>query len=141
MAESVIGNIDQYVYLRREVESMVDDYAFQVGFFVEDIELKTELNVIKHFEPAGVGASSLQECLLLQLDRKEKTENITYAIEILESSFDDFSKKHFEKIIRRLNINEDQFKQIITEIIKLNPMMPKLFIYLRYFMFLQSLFH
>jgi len=121
LAEYVIGNIDQDGYLRREVESMVDDYSFQQGVQVEDKEMEEAVKTVQKLEPAGVGATNLQECLVLQLKKKKANSHITLAINILESSFEDFSKRHYDKIIKRHSVKEAEFKDAVAEIIKLNP--------------------
>jgi RNA polymerase sigma-54 factor len=121
LTEYVIGNIDQDGYLRREVEAMVDDYSFQSGTFVEEKDMKEAVTIVQQFEPAGVGAMNLQECLLLQLNRKEPTASIRLAIRILTGNFEDFIRKHYEKILKRYAISEDEFKQAVAEIVKLNP--------------------
>jgi RNA polymerase sigma-54 factor len=121
LAEYIIGNIDEEGYLRREVEAMVDDIVFQIGINVSKKELLNLLAIVQDFEPAGVGARDLQECLLLQIQRKEQTNNIKTAGVIIKDFFDEFTKKHFEKIIKRLNISESLFKEASAEIVKLNP--------------------
>ena len=121
LAEYVIGNVDQDGYLRREVESMVDDYSFQQGIQVEDQEMANAVKTVQMLEPAGICATNLQECLILQLKRKKETENIALAINVLENSFDDFSKRHYDKVIKRHSITENKFKEVVAEIIKLNP--------------------
>lgn len=122
IAEFIIGNIDEDGYLRRSVESITDDLAFQVGLEITDDEVLQLVRIIQHFDPPGVGAVSLQDCLLMQLQRKEKqTEDITYAIRILTDYFEEFSKKHYEKIKHKLSLTEEQLKRVIAEIVKLNP--------------------
>lgn len=121
MAEYIIGNIDEEGYLRRDVESMVDDIVFQTGIEVTDKKMLELLLVVQDFEPAGVGARDLQECLLLQITRKEQTESLQIAQRLITDLFDEFTKKHFEKIIKKLNISEEQFKKATAEITKLNP--------------------
>ncbi|MBO5960803.1 MAG: RNA polymerase sigma-54 factor, partial [Paludibacteraceae bacterium] len=122
IAEFIIGNIDEDGYLRRSVESITDDLAFQVGLEITDDEVLQLVRIIQQFDPPGVGAVSLQDCLLMQLQRKEKqTEDITYAIRILTDYFEEFSKKHYEKIKHKLSLTEEQLKRVIAEIVKLNP--------------------
>lgn len=122
ITEFIIGNIDEDGYLRRSVESITDDLAFQVGLEITDEEVAKLVRIIRHFDPPGVGAVSLQECLLMQLQRKEKqTEEIQYAIRILTDYFEEFSKKHYEKIKHKLALTEEQLKRVIAEIVKLNP--------------------
>lgn len=121
LAKYVIGNIDEEGYLRRSIDAIVDDLAFQVGLTVSDLHMSEILQLVQEFEPAGIGARNLQECLALQIGRKEKSESTKLAREIITNFFEDFSKKHYEKIIRRLNISEELFKKANAEIIKLNP--------------------
>lgn len=122
IAEFIIGNIDEDGYLRRSVESITDDLAFQVGLEITDEEVSRLVGIIQQFDPPGVGAISLQECLLMQLERREKkTEEVQYAIRILTDYFEEFSKKHYDKIKHKLSIGEDQLKRVIAEIVKLNP--------------------
>ena len=122
IAEFIIGNIDEDGYLRRPLESITDDLAFQVGLEITDDEVAKLLKIIQQFDPPGVGAVSLQECLLMQLEHKEKqTEEVKYAIRILKDYFEEFSKKHYDKIQHKLSITEEQLKKVIAEIVKLNP--------------------
>jgi len=121
LAEYVIGNIDQDGYLRREEEAMIDDYSFQSGKIVGKEEIGNAVKIVQEFEPPGVGASNLQECLFLQLKRKVQTPDVHLAKEILENSFEDFIRKHYDKILKRYAVSEEQFKRAIAEIVKLNP--------------------
>jgi len=121
LAEYVIGNIDQDGYLRREEEAMADDFSFLSGKFEEKETISHAVKIVQELEPAGVGAYSLQECLLLQLKRKVQTPEVHLAKEILENSFEEFIRKHYDKILKRYAISEEQFKQAIAEIVKLNP--------------------
>jgi len=121
LAEYVIGNIDEEGYLRRTPESMVDDIVFQSGIQTTDDEMYRVVSLIQKFDPAGVGATTLQECLVLQLERKTQTTEIRQAIKIIVDYFEEFSKKHYDKITKALNIDEEQLKKIIAEIVKLNP--------------------
>lgn len=121
LAEYVIGNIDDEGYLRRTAESMVDDIVFQAGIQTTDEEMLEIVKLIRQFDPAGVGATTLQECLLLQLERKPQRNEVIQASKIISNFFDEFSKKHYDKITRALNINDEQLKKVITEITHLNP--------------------
>ena len=121
LAEYVIGNIDEEGYLRRTPESMVDDIVFQSGIQTTDDEMYRIVSLIQKFDPAGVGATTLQECLVLQLERKTQTTEIKQAIKIIVDYFEEFSKKHYDKITKAINIDEEQLKRIIAEIVKLNP--------------------
>ncbi len=121
IAEFVIGNIDDSGYLRRETIALVDDLAFTQNLITDEKEVEAIIKIIQTFDPAGVGARDLRECLLLQLQRKEPTETILLAERILKRTFDAFTKKHYKKIMSRLEITEDQLKAAIDEILRLNP--------------------
>lgn len=125
IAEYIIGNIDDDGYLRRDVENIVDDLAFGAGIEVTEQEILRLLKIIQEFEPAGVGARDLKECLLLQIDHKlvENHDNkvLQNAKLILQESFEEFSRKHYEKISRKLRLDDGELKQAIDEILKLNP--------------------
>ena len=121
IAEFLVGSIDQSGYLRREILDVVDDLAFTMSINTDVNIVKTILKTIHLLDPPGVGAQNLQECLILQLKRKLSTKSISNAINILENNFDLFIKKHYEKIITKLNINESELKESIKEIEKLNP--------------------
>lgn len=121
ISEYVIGNIDDEGYLRREVESMVDDIVFQAGIHTDEKEIEDIIAMVQEFDPAGVGASSLQECLALQLERKTYRKEVDVALKIIQQYFDEFSKKHYDKIIKYLDISEDDLRDAITEISHLNP--------------------
>jgi len=121
IAEYIIGNIDDDGYLRRDLSAIGDDLVFLAGQEVSIKEIKGVLSIIQDFDPAGIGARSLKECLLLQLERREKTPVVELAIQILKSHFEEFSRKHYDKILRSLNITEEQLKQAIQEITTLNP--------------------
>lgn len=122
IAEQLIGSIDDDGYLRRELTAIVDDLIFAQNISTTAEELEIILKKIQALDPPGVGARSLQECLLLQLVRKgDKRPGIPLAKKILTKRFDEFSKKHYERIERDLDITEDQLKDAIAEILKLNP--------------------
>ena len=121
IAEYIIGNIDDDGYLRRELSAIADDLVFQAGQDVNEKEIEEVLTIIQDFDPAGVGARNLQECLLLQLDRKESTPEVKMAIHILTEYFEEFTRKHYDKIMRGLNISEGTLKKAIHEIIALDP--------------------
>ena len=122
VAEFLIGSIDDSGYLRRTNEELMDDLAFSQNLFVEPQELKKIIKAVQALDPPGVGARSLQECLLLQLKKKKNDRpEIDHAIAILEQEFDHFSHKHYAKLQDRLGINEEQLKTAITLISKLNP--------------------
>lgn len=118
----LIGCIDEDGYIRRDLDLIVDDLAFSQNTVTTKEELEFVLKTIQEFDPAGVGARSLQECLLIQLERKPvKAKETHLAIEVVKTMMDEFSKKHYDKIIRKLNIEDDDLKDIIAEITHLNP--------------------
>lgn len=121
IAEYIIGNIDDDGYLRRELSAIADDLVFQAGQDVDEKEIEEVLTIIQDFDPAGVGARNLQECLLLQLNRKEVNVETEMAIHILTDYFEEFIRKHYDKIMRGLNISEATLKKAIHEIIALDP--------------------
>ncbi|MBP5455813.1 MAG: RNA polymerase factor sigma-54 [Paludibacteraceae bacterium] len=121
LAEYVVGNVDQDGYLRREVEAMVDDYSFQQGVQVADADMAAAVALVQHLDPPGIGATNLQECLILQLQRKTQTDEVKIAIEVLQNCFEEFSKRHYDKVMKRLSITEETFRKAVGEIVKLNP--------------------
>lgn len=121
VAEQIIGSIGDDGYLRRDLESLVDDLAFSQNITTDLDEVEGLLGIIQDFDPPGVGATSLQECLVLQLERKDSNPTIRLAIRILREQFDAFSKKHYSKIMRSLDIEEDELKYALEEVLKLNP--------------------
>lgn len=122
LALYIIGNIDDDGYLRRDLENIVDDLAFTQNITSSEEELAEILKIIQQFDPPGVGARDLQECLLLQLERKDlKLPQLQLAYNILKHHFMAFTKKHYEKIIEKLGITQDELKKAIDEILKLNP--------------------
>lgn len=121
IAEYLVGNIDDDGYIRRDLLAIVDDLAFTQNIFVEEDHLEKILKLIQSLDPAGVGARSLQECLLLQLRREKSDYHIRLAIEILEDHFEEFTKKHYSKLIQRLELDEEDLKLAIEEVTRLNP--------------------
>lgn len=122
IALHLIGSLDESGYLRREIDAIVDDLAFTQNVITEAEHIEKILKIIQHFDPPGVGAKSLQECLLLQLKRKKDNSLIMRnAIEIIENYFDAFTKKHYSKITDALSITEEDLKEVLDEILKLNP--------------------
>ena len=121
IALHLIGNLDESGYLRRDISSIVDDLAFTQNISTDEKELEELLTIIQEFEPAGVGARDLKECLQIQLARKEQDVTTRTALVILEDYFDEFTKKHYDKILRKLEITEDDLKTALEEILKLNP--------------------
>ena len=121
VAMFIIGSLDDDGYLRRDLESLVDDMAFKSGITTDAAEVERMLKVIQEFEPTGVGARDLQECLLLQLRVMQQTQEVKDAEEILSRYYPEFTKKHYDKIISRMGITEDALKAAISEIVHLNP--------------------
>ncbi len=122
IADYLLGNLDDDGYLRRDLYSIVDDIAFSQNVNTTEEELLEMLKVIQQFDPVGIGARDLRECLLLQLKRKDaRVPVIAFAIKIVDEQMDEFSKKHYEKISKKLDIDNDTLKAIIQEILRLNP--------------------
>lgn len=117
----IIGNIDDSGYLQRDINALVDDIAFSFNIETDADEVEKVLESIQSFDPAGVGARNLQECLLLQLKRNKQTPSVVNATNILYRTFDEFTKKHYDKISKKLDLSEEQIKEAISEILKLNP--------------------
>ncbi|MGK2861223.1 MAG: RNA polymerase factor sigma-54 [Chitinophagaceae bacterium] len=122
IAEQIVGSIDEDGYLRRETSAIVDDLAFRQNVSATDEDVETMIQRIQNFDPPGVAARDLQECLLLQLQRqKNEGKDVDIALVAIKKYFDEFTKKHYEKIQRGLNINEDDLKRVMQQIIRLNP--------------------
>ena len=121
VAEFLVGSIDESGYIRLTIDEIIDDLAFTQNLIVNEEEINNVLEIIHEFDPAGVGAMSLQDCLIIQLKRKEKTEMNQLAVEIIENSFEQFSKKHYEKLINKYSIEQEDLKEVIKLISKLNP--------------------
>lgn len=122
LAKTIIGNLDDDGYLRREVENIADDLAFSQNVMTDGDELEDALKIVQSLDPAGVGAQDLRECLMLQLDRKDHSyPSISIAYEILDKYFDAFTKKHYDRITKRMEVDDEDLKIAISEIVKLNP--------------------
>ncbi|EIA09257.1 RNA polymerase factor sigma-54 [Flavobacterium frigoris] len=121
IAEFLVGSIDDMGYIRRSIPDIVDDMAFTQGIYTDEPTVERMLQVIHELEPSGVGARDLQECLLLQLKHKTPTEYVELATDIIENQFDAFTKKHYDKLIQKYNISNEQLKKAIHEIERLNP--------------------
>lgn len=122
ITEQIIGSIDEDGYLRRETSAIVDDLAFRQNIMTTDEEVESLIKRIQRFDPPGVAARTLQECLLLQLYRqKEEGKEVDVAIQALTKYFDEFTKKHYEKIQRGLNLTDEQLKEVMIQITRLNP--------------------
>ncbi|MCQ2119158.1 MAG: RNA polymerase factor sigma-54 [Bacteroidales bacterium] len=121
VASFIIGSLDEDGYLRRDLENIVDDLAFRANITSDEEEVLSMLKVIQEFEPVGVGARDLRECLLLQLKSFRQSEDVVNARRILSDCFQEFSGKHFQKIMSRLSLSEEQMRAALTRIVKLNP--------------------
>lgn len=117
----IVGSIDDDGYLRREIANIVNDLAFSANIMVNQAKIIEVLEIIQDFDPSGVGARDLKECLLIQLRKKDSSPPIRYAIRILAENFDLFSKKHYTKLRKTYNLEEDELKSVVDEILKLNP--------------------
>jgi len=122
IADFLIGSIDESGYIRRDIDEIVDDLAFSQNIFVTSDQVKNILKKVQTLDPPGVGARDLKECLIIQLKRKtSKSEVLILAEKILTQSFDEFSRKHYQKLIDKYKIDKDTLKLIIESISKLNP--------------------
>jgi RNA polymerase sigma-54 factor len=121
IAKFLVGSVDESGYLRREIADIVDDLAFTQNIYTTEEAVESVLEKVQELDPVGVGARDLQECLLLQLKRKEQTPQVTLAFNILRETFDHFSKKHYEKLLQKFSISEDQLRDAIHEVESLNP--------------------
>ncbi|MBD1425387.1 RNA polymerase factor sigma-54 [Sphingobacterium arenae] len=122
VGQQIIGSLDDDGYLRRPILSLIDDLAFSQNVIAEEAEVETILKLIQDFEPAGIGARGLQECLLIQLRKKDQSNPIiNQAIKVVEDYLEEFTKKHYDKIEKQLGVNSEELKDIINEILKLNP--------------------
>jgi len=122
LGEYILGNIDEDGYLRRELVNIVDDLAFLQNVDTSEKELEEVLEIIQDLEPAGVGARTLRECLLLQIDKRDKSQpSVNNAHAILNLYFEEFTKRHYDKITSRLGITDNELKAAIEEVLKLNP--------------------
>ncbi|MDB5191262.1 MAG: polymerase sigma-54 factor RpoN [Segetibacter sp.] len=122
IAEQIVGSIDDDGYLRREITSIADDLAFRQNVLASEHEIEGLIKRIQQFDPPGICARDLKECLILQLQRKlREGKEVELAMQVLEKYFDEFTKKHYEKIQRGLSLTDEQLKAVINQIIKLNP--------------------
>lgn len=122
IGKQIIGSLDDDGYLRRPITSMIDDLAFSQNVMVEEEDVLEMLKLIQSFDPAGIAARDLQECLTLQLKKKD-TNNplIKKAIEIVEHHLDEFTRKHYDKLERAVGLNSEELKEVVAEILRLNP--------------------
>ncbi|MBQ3250676.1 MAG: RNA polymerase factor sigma-54 [Bacteroidales bacterium] len=121
VAAFIIGSLDDDGYLRRSIDTLVDDISFRANIETSEEEVLAMLKVVQEFEPAGVGARDLRECLLLQIRHCKKTPAVEHAIRILDHYFHDFTSKHYQKIMTRMGLTEEEMKAAIAKILKLNP--------------------
>ena len=121
VAAFIIGSLDDDGYLRRSIDTLVDDISFRANIETSEEEVLAMLKVVQEFDPAGVGARDLRECLLLQIRHCRKTPAVEHAIKILDHYFHDFTSKHYQKIMTRMGLTEDEMKAAIAKILKLNP--------------------
>jgi len=122
IAEYIIGNIDDDGYLRRKLSSIADDLVFTQNIRISEAELEKVLKIVQELEPPGVGARDLQECLILQIERLDQTqEEVQLASKILRSYFNEFTRKHYQKIMQRLELTEEKLKEVLDIILHLNP--------------------
>lgn len=121
LAEYIIGSLDDDGLLRKSLESMVDELAIYVGIETSEKELERVLRLIQSFDPVGIGARTLQECLLLQISRKADSPTKKIEKDIIEKCYEEFTRKHWDKIMQRLSLTDEEFHVALTEITKLNP--------------------
>ena len=121
IAAFIIGSLDDDGYLRRDIDSLVDDLAFRMNINTDEDEVLQMLKVIQEFDPPGIGARDLRECLLIQLKGVKQTEEVTNARRIVSEYFQEFSNKHFQRIMSRLGLDETEMKAAMARIVKLNP--------------------
>ena len=121
IAAFIIGSLDEDGYLRRDIDSLVDDLAFRMNIETTPEEVEKMLHIIQEFDPPGIGARDLRECLLIQLKGLKQTPDVINAQRILTDWFQEFSNKHFQKIMTRLNLSQDEMKAAMVRIVKLNP--------------------
>lgn len=121
IAEFLVGSVDESGYIRRPLSDIMDDLAFTQNIYAEEETIENVLRIVQELDPPGVAARSLEECLIIQLKRKEASPSVALAIAILEKSFEQFTKKHYKKLVQKHGITEAELKDAISEIEKLNP--------------------
>ena len=121
IAEFLVGSVDESGYIRRDVPDIVDDLAFTQNVYTDEETVERIFKIVHQLDPAGVGARNLQECLLIQLKRRNETASVELAEKILKDAFDQFTKKHYNKLLAKFDITEDQLRDAIDEIEHLNP--------------------
>lgn len=121
IAEFLVGSVDESGYIRRSLSDIMDDLAFTQNIFTTEDKIESVLLKVQELDPAGVGARNLKECLSIQLHRKEQHPNVALACDIIDNAFDQFTKKHYKKLLQKFDITEIQLKDAIGEIERLNP--------------------
>ncbi|KJD31792.1 RNA polymerase sigma54 factor [Tamlana nanhaiensis] len=121
IAEFLVGSVDESGYIRRELSDIMDDLAFTQNVYTTEDNIEKVLKIVHQLDPAGVGARNLQECLSIQLQRKNKTAEVELATAIIDNAFEQFTKKHYKKLLQKFSITEEQLKDAISEIEHLNP--------------------
>ncbi len=121
IAEFLVGSVDESGYIRRPISDILDDLAFTQNIYTEEKTILRVLKTVQALDPPGVAARSLDECLIIQLKRKEMSPSVELAIDMLEKSFDQFTKKHYKKLLQKHSITEEELKDAISEVEKLNP--------------------
>ena len=122
IADTIIGNLDESGYLKRDLDAIVDDLAFSANVNTTEAEVEDVLRIIQELDPAGVGARDLQECLILQITRKQDGDITKFTAKvILEQFFEEFTRKHYDRISKKLEIEDQDLKEAIDEILRLNP--------------------
>ena len=121
IAEFLVGSIDESGYIRRSISDIMDDLAFTQNIFTTEDNIESVLLKVQELDPAGVGARNLKECLSIQLHRKEQHPNVALACDIIDNAFDQFTKKHYKKLLQKFDVTEIQLKDAIGEIERLNP--------------------
>ncbi|NNE32566.1 MAG: RNA polymerase factor sigma-54 [Winogradskyella sp.] len=121
IAYFLVGSVDESGYIRRPLSDITDDLAFTQNVYTTEEEVESVLKIVHQLDPAGVGARNLKECLSIQLHRKEQHPDVELATAIIDTAFEQFTKKHYKKLLQKFSINEDQLKNAIEEIERLNP--------------------
>jgi RNA polymerase sigma-54 factor len=121
IAEFLVGSIDESGYIRRTLTDIMDDLAFTQNVYTDEKTIEKVLQIVHQLDPAGVGARNLQECLSIQLHRKDKNPDVELAINIIDKAFEQFTKKHYKKLLQKFDVSELQLKDAIDEIEHLNP--------------------
>ncbi|OZV71077.1 RNA polymerase factor sigma-54 [Winogradskyella aurantia] len=121
IANFLVGSVDESGYIRRSLADITDDLAFTQNVYTTEEEVEKVLKIVQQLDPPGVAAKNLQECLSIQLHRKEQNQNIELATAIIDKGFEQFTKKHYDKLMQKFHVNKDQLKKAIEEIERLNP--------------------